>query len=90
MGLYLKARSYLDRVGSVSHSNEHSKNSFLKGISLLNKISNKEDLLTREEEPLSESIIIRDEESEVLESSIDSTPNEDSSIPLEEDINSNV
>ena len=88
MGLYLKARSYLDRVGSVSHSNEHSKNSFLKGISLLNKISNKEDLLTREEEPLSESIIIRDEESEVLESSIDSTPNEDSSIPLEEDINS--
>jgi len=88
MGLYLKARSYLDKVGSVSHFNEHSKSSFLKGISLLNKISNKEALLKIEEEPLSESIIIRDEESEVLESSMDSTPNEDSSILLEEDIDS--
>jgi len=88
MGLYLKARSFLDQVGSVSHFNEHSKSSFLKGISLLNKISNKESLLTREEEPLSESIIIRHEESEVLESSMDSTLNEDSTILLEEDINS--
>jgi len=88
MGLYLKARSYLDRVGSVSQFNEHSKSRFLKGISLLNKISNKQDLLTREDEPLSESIIIRDEESEVLESAIDSTPIESSSIPLEDDINS--
>jgi GGDEF domain-containing protein len=87
MGLYLKARSYLDKVGSLSHFNEQSKSSFLKGVSLLKKISNKEGLLTKEEEPPSESIIIHNEGSKVSETSVESVPNEDSSI-IEEAKNS--
>jgi GGDEF domain-containing protein len=88
MGLYLKARSYLDQVGSLSHFNEQSKSNFLKGVSLLKKISNNEGSLTREEEqPLSESIIIHEEGSEELESTLDSIPNTEVATPLEEDRN---
>jgi GGDEF domain-containing protein len=88
MGLYLKARSFRDQVGSLSHFNELSKSSFLKGVSLLKKISNKESLLTREEEPLSESIIVHNEDTEVLEPSTGITSNLETSLPLEEEISS--
>jgi GGDEF domain-containing protein len=104
MGLYLKARSFLDRFGSSVVIENSSKNSFLKGISLLKKLSiseNRDSNSQEEQNEVNENTIeeptltispldVYKEQNDVILDSIDSFHGELTFSSLPDDLNSHT